>query len=118
VKVAGVIVKMSGVRSGDGVAVRVRDCMRGTSAVHLVPTRVMPAVMTSAVMTSAVTAREAKERHRGHSSGAEYHAEDVEVHRSKRVNDAEHPRADQFRHGDVVMPAASTQSGGELGQQN
>ena len=109
----GVIVKMAGVRSRDWVAVRVRDCMRGTSAVHLVPTRVVPAVM-----TSAVTAREAKERHRGHSSGAEYHAEDVEVHRSKRVNDAEHPRADQFRHGDVVIPAASTQSGGELGQQN
>src|SRR3954469_19815115 len=57
-------------RSGDGVW--------RAGAVHLVAGGVVT------VMASAVTAREAEESHRGHTRGAEYHAEDVEVHRSKR----------------------------------
>jgi hypothetical protein len=36
-----------------------------------------------AVMSPAVAARKAEERHRGHAGGAEYQAEDVEIHCSK-----------------------------------
>jgi hypothetical protein len=77
------IVRVSSVRSVrnplrrcDGVCVGSSDSVRPTCAVELVPTRVVT------VMASIVAARETEERHRGHTSGAEYHAENVEVHLS------------------------------------
>jgi hypothetical protein len=47
--------------------------------VNLVAARIV------AVVSPAVAARKAEERHCGHAGGAEYQAEDVEIHCSKAV---------------------------------
>ena len=51
--------------------------VRCSDAVNLVAAGVV------AVMSPAMAARKAEERHRGHAGGAEYQAEDVEIHCSK-----------------------------------
>src|ERR1700693_5755372 len=61
-------------RWSNRVAVGRSNAMRCTGAMDLVATGVV------AVMSPAVAARKAEERHRGHAGGAEYQAEDVEVH--------------------------------------
>jgi hypothetical protein len=65
-------------RRRHSVSVRAADRVRRYDAMQLVSGGVV------SVVAPTVTAREAEESHRGHASGAEYHAEDVEVHRSQR----------------------------------
>ena len=65
-------------RWSNRMAVR-RSNVRCSDAMNLVAARVV------AVMSPAVAARKAEERHRGHAGGAEYQAEDVEIHCSKAV---------------------------------
>src|SRR3982751_1333686 len=66
----------------DAMTMRAADRVRRDDAVQFVAGGIVT------VMASAVTAREAEESHRGHTGGTEYHAKNVEVHRSRLIKTA------------------------------
>ena len=77
------------------MAVRRSNAVRRSGPVNLVAARYV------AVMSPAVAARKAEERHCGHAGGAEYQAEDIEIHLIL----------------DVARVASPTQSRGKLSPQ-
>src|SRR3954469_6295101 len=91
------------VRRRDIVTVRAADRVRRDDAVQFVAGGILT------VMASAVTAREAEESHRGHTGGTEYHAKNVEVHRSRLIKDG-----GKLPHDDVASRASAAQSDKEL----
>src|SRR3982751_5040808 len=66
----------------DAMTMRAADRVRRDDSVQFVAGGIVT------VMASAVTAREAEESHRGHTGGTEYHAKNVEVHRSRLIKTA------------------------------